>query len=220
MRNYFWQGLFIGGVKLGVKEEDRQLHFNHRAEVIVERLTREKRSHRFRLLNFKSSSAMLTSELIERVRAYLCWRLHQYSEFLNEVSIHADAMLLGSIFRISHVSSHRWAGPLKCISRKQHVSYQRLDGRLAHESDKKELFNIRGWNCSQGRKSQKEFPKSRRLIWILRATIFLQGTLRFFLKLLDHWRGCQSDGIWNIKNELKMHQNSKFDGYADREHNL
>ena len=104
----------------------------------------------------------------------------------------------------SHVpSAHRGAGPLEGVAREEHVPDQGLDGRLADQPDKEQLLYHWGGDSPEGGQPQQKLAEPGGLVGILRPTVLLQGTLGLFLKLLDHWRGRQSDSVWKENETVR-----------------
>ena len=76
------------------------------------------------------------------------------------------------------------------VARQEHVPYERLDGSLAHQADKEELFYHRGGDGPEGGQPEQELPKPGGLVGVLGPAVLFQGALRLLLQLLNHWRIC------------------------------
>ena len=68
-------------------------------------------------------------------------------------------------------------GPVEAAAAEEHVSDERLDGRLADESHEEELFDDLRTDAAQRRHAQQQFAESRRLVGVLRAYVLFEGAL-------------------------------------------
>ena len=99
------------------------------------------------------------------------------------------------------VSSSRGVGPplgtrpLEAVSGDEHVPDEGLDGRLAHQPHEEELLYDGGGDGAEGGEAEQQLAEPGGLVGVLGAAVLLQGALRLLLKLLDHGRRCQSDGV-------------------------
>lgn len=75
------------------------------------------------------------------------------------------------------VSHGVYVRPAETAAAQQHVSDERLDGRLAHQSDEEQLFDHLRADCAQRRQPQQQLAEPDRLIGILRPTVLFQGAL-------------------------------------------
>lgn len=75
-------------------------------------------------------------------------------------------------------------GPVVAGAREQHVAEQRLDGRLAHQADEKQLLDDRRGDDAQGGQAQEEASEAVGLARVLVPYIFLQGALGLLLDAL------------------------------------
>ena len=76
-------------------------------------------------------------------------------------------------------------GPVEVGAAEEHVSDERLDGRLADQPDEEELFDDLRADGAQRRQPQQQFAETRRLVGVLRPAVLLQRTLRLLLQTLD-----------------------------------
>ena len=68
-------------------------------------------------------------------------------------------------------------GPVERAATEQHVTYERVDGRLADQSYEEQLLDdVRG-HGAQRRQSQQQLAEPCRLSWILRPDVVLESTL-------------------------------------------
>ena len=101
-----------------------------------------------------------------------------------------------------HVAPHAATRPL-VVAGHQHVLDHRLDGHLAHHPHEEELLYHGGGHRPQGGQPQQQLAEPGGLVGVVSPAVFLQRTLRLFLKALDDLRWRQSDSVWKYQNSIK-----------------
>lgn len=94
------------------------------------------------------------------------------------------------------VALHRGhVGPVVAGARQQHVTQQRLDGRLSHQAHKEQLLDDRRGDNAQRGQAQEQAAKAVGLAGVLVPHILLQGTLGLLLDALHVRHVRQTHGI-------------------------
>jgi len=99
------------------------------------------------------------------------------------------------------VSHGVYVRPAEAAAAEQHVPDERLDGRLAHQSDEEQLLYDLRADRAQGRQPEQQFAEPDRLVGILRPAVLLQRALRLFLQRLDVRHVRQSASVCKINDK-------------------
>lgn len=113
-------------------------------------------------------------------------------------------VLCGSQLPPDRVSHRGHVRPVEAAAAQQHVPYERLDRRLAHQPYEEELLDHLRRDRSQRWQSQQQLAEPRRLIRVLGPAVLLQGALRLLLEGLDVRHVRETAGVCNGESEKRM----------------
>ena len=101
--------------------------------------------------------------------------------------------------------------PVEGPAAQQHVTDERLDGRLAHQAHEEELLDHLRRHGAEGGQAQQELAEAGGLVGVLAAYVLLQGALRLLLDALDVGHVRQTAGV--CKDKRTQHGNQSVTGF-------
>jgi len=93
-------------------------------------------------------------------------------------------------------------GPVEGSAAEQHVPDERVDRRLADESDEEELLDDLRRDGAQRRQPQQQLAEARRLSGVLRPHVLLERALRLLLQVLDVRRVRQTARVYIVDTRI------------------